>query len=45
LWDGVKTDGIGGTYHMRVLAQQYGAALVTVSLTDLVNTSSLGALA
>lgn len=45
LWDGVKTDGIGGTYHMRVLAQQYGAALVTVSLTDLVNTGSLGALA
>ena len=44
LWDGVKTEGIGGTYHMRVLAQQFGAALVTISLTDLVNTS-LAALA
>lgn len=46
LWDGVKTDGIGGTYHMRMVAQQYGAALVTVPMGDLINSSSsLGALA
>jgi tetratricopeptide (TPR) repeat protein len=35
LWDGVKTEGLGGTYHMRTVAQQYGAALVTIYTTDL----------
>lgn len=35
LWDGVKTEGLGGTYHMRAVAQQYGAALVTIYTTDL----------
>jgi tetratricopeptide (TPR) repeat protein len=40
LWDGVKTEGLGGTYHMRTLAQQYGAALVTVSMTDLIKPAS-----
>jgi tetratricopeptide (TPR) repeat protein len=35
LWDGVKTEGLGGTYHMRAVAQEYGAALVTVYTTDL----------
>jgi tetratricopeptide (TPR) repeat protein len=40
LWDGVKTEGIGGTYHMRTLAQQYGAALVTIFTRDLFNADS-----
>jgi hypothetical protein len=40
LWDGVKTDGLGGTCHMRTVAQQYGAALVMVSFTDLINSAS-----
>lgn len=40
LWDGIKTDALGGTYHMRIVAQQYGAALVTVSMTDLINAYS-----
>jgi len=31
---------LGGTYHMRIVAQQYGAALVTVSMTDLINAYS-----
>ena len=35
LWDGVKTEGLGGTYHMRALAQEYGAALVTIYTSDL----------
>jgi hypothetical protein len=35
LWDGVKTEGLGGTYHLRTVAQQYGAALVTIYTTDL----------
>lgn len=37
LWDGVKTEGLGGTYHMRAVAQQYGAALVTIYTSDLLN--------
>jgi len=37
LWDGVKTDAIGGTYHMRAIAQDCGAALVTVYTTDLLS--------
>jgi hypothetical protein len=37
LWDGVKTEGLGGTYHMRAVAREYGAALVTVYTTDLCN--------
>jgi len=35
LWDGVKTEGIGGTYHMRAIAQECGAALVTIYTADL----------
>jgi hypothetical protein len=35
LWDGVKTQGIGGTHHMRMVAQDCGAALVTIYTTDL----------
>src|SRR4029077_6777566 len=35
LWDGVKTEGLGGTYHMQTVAQQHGAALVTLYTTDL----------
>jgi hypothetical protein len=35
LWDGVKTERLGGTYHLRTLAQQYGAALVTIYTADL----------
>ena len=40
LWDGVKTQGIGGTYHMREVAQKYGAALVTIYTKDLFSTDS-----
>lgn len=35
LWDGVKTEGLGGTYHMRAIAQEWGAALVTIYTSDL----------
>jgi hypothetical protein len=35
LWDGVKTEGIGGTYHMRAIAQDFGASLVTIYTKDL----------
>ena len=35
LWDGVKTQGLGGTYHMRKIAQDNGAALVTIYTSDL----------
>src|ERR1017187_1084811 len=37
LRDGVKTDGLGGTSHTRMLAQQYGAAIVTIYTGDLLN--------
>jgi hypothetical protein len=40
LWDGNKTQGLGGTYHMRTVAQQYGAALATIYTTDLITTDS-----
>jgi hypothetical protein len=40
LWDGVKTEGLGGTYHLRSIAQQYGAALVTIYTTDLLKEDS-----
>jgi hypothetical protein len=40
LWDGVDTHGMGGTAHMRKVAQQYGAALVTVPTADLVKVDS-----
>ncbi len=40
LWDGVKTEGLGGSYHMRTVAQQYGAALVTIYTSDLLKTDS-----
>jgi hypothetical protein len=40
LWDGVKTEGLGGTYHMQAVAQRYGAALVTIYTTDLPKTAS-----
>jgi hypothetical protein len=35
LWDGVKTEGMGGTYHMRTIAQSCGAALVAIYTADL----------
>lgn len=35
LWDGVKTDGVGGTYHMRTVAAKCGASLVPVYIADL----------
>jgi len=37
LWDAVKTEGIGGTYHMRAIAQECGAALVTIYTADLLS--------
>jgi hypothetical protein len=37
LWDGVKTEGLGGTSHTRTLAQQYGAAIVTIYTNELLN--------
>jgi hypothetical protein len=37
LWDGNKTEGLGGTYHMRAVAQERGAALVTIYTSDLPN--------
>ena len=40
LWDGVKTEGLGGTYHMRAVAQQHGAGLVTIYTSDLLKTGS-----
>lgn len=43
LWDGVKTEGLGGTYHMRALAQQCGASLVTIYTADLVKVESSAA--
>ena len=39
LWDGVKTEGLGGTSHMRTVAQQCGAALVTIYIKDLLGPS------
>jgi hypothetical protein len=41
LWDGVKTEGIGGTAHMRIVAQQCGAALVTIYTADLLKADSV----
>jgi hypothetical protein len=35
LWDGVKTEGMGGTYHLRTIAQECGASLVTIYTKDL----------
>jgi tetratricopeptide (TPR) repeat protein len=43
LWDGNKTEGIGGTYHMRTVAEQYGAALATVYTTDLLKAEGASA--
>jgi hypothetical protein len=40
LWDGIKTEGLGGTYHMQAVAQEYGAALVTIYMNDLLNADS-----
>ena len=37
LWDGVKTEGLGGTSHTRMLAQKYGAALVTIYTNELLS--------
>ena len=39
LWDGQKTEGIGGTYHMRTIAEKNGAALVTIYTTDLLKSA------
>jgi hypothetical protein len=36
LWDGVETQGKGGTAHMRKVAQDYGASLTTIFLKKLV---------
>jgi hypothetical protein len=35
LWDGVETTGLGGTFHMRSVAKDYGASLVTVFTQEL----------
>ena len=35
LWDGNKTEELGGTYHTRNVAEQRGAALVTIYTADL----------
>jgi len=35
LWDGVKKEGLGGTYHMRTVAEQRGAALIDVPISDI----------
>jgi dihydroorotate dehydrogenase len=35
LWDGIKIEGMGGTYHMRTIAQECGASLVTIYTKDL----------
>jgi hypothetical protein len=40
LWDGVQTEGLGGTYHMRAVAQERGAALVTIYTRDLLRADS-----
>lgn len=37
LWDGVKTEGLGGTSHTRLLAKQYGAAIVNIDINELLN--------
>ena len=36
LWDGAKTEGIGGTYHMLTIAKDYGASIVTIDTAELV---------
>ena len=43
LWDGNKTDGLGGTYHMRSVAEKYGAALLTIYTADLVKSDGTSA--
>jgi tetratricopeptide (TPR) repeat protein len=35
LWDGAKTEGIGGTYHMLAVAKDYGASIVTIDAAEL----------
>jgi hypothetical protein len=35
LWDGVKTEGLGGTFNMTAVAQQHGAAIVPIQIADL----------
>jgi tetratricopeptide (TPR) repeat protein len=35
LWDGAKTEGIGGTYHMLAIAKDYGASIVTIDTREL----------
>jgi hypothetical protein len=37
LWDGIKTKSIGGTYHMSAIAQECGAAVVTIYTTDVLS--------
>jgi hypothetical protein len=40
LWDGVETEGVGGTANMRTVARQCGAALVTIYTADLLKADS-----
>ena len=42
LWDGVKTQGLGGTFNMTTMAQQHGASIVTLSITDLLKANPIG---
>jgi hypothetical protein len=42
LWDGVSTEGPDGTYHMRTVAQQQGAAVVTIYIADLAKANPVG---
>lgn len=41
LWDGVKTEGLGGTFNMRTVAQQHGAAIVTIYIADLLKANPI----
>ncbi len=41
LWDGVKTEGLGGTFNMKMMAQQRGAAIVTIDITELLKANPI----
>jgi len=39
LWDDAKTELTGGLSHIRTLAQQYGATIVTIYTSQFVSTT------
>lgn len=41
LWDGVKTEGLGGTFNMKTMAQQHGAAIVTIGIADVLKANPI----